>query len=85
MSRRAEAFSLFDEGKVPSSPEVKALKLKGSTRYTYYDAWKKEKDIPPGSTVTSAEGKPKGKVISELEMVVPSTEKETEGKEEGEG
>jgi len=36
VSKKDKAFELFDEGKNPSSPEVKALKLKGSTKYNYF-------------------------------------------------
>ncbi len=70
MNKKAKAFSLFDEGKTSSSPEVKALKLKGSTRYTYYGDWKKERGMSPDSTATPAEGKLKGKVINELFLVL---------------
>lgn len=43
MSKKDKAFELFDEGKNPSSPEVKALKLKGSTKYNYYSEWLKKR------------------------------------------
>ena len=53
MSKKDKAFELFDEGKNPSSPEVKALKLKGSTKLlsnrtqfispTFGKGWAKEK------------------------------------------
>lgn len=84
MNNKAKAFSLFDEGKTSSSPEVKALKLKGSTRYTYYDTWKKERGMSPNSKVTPAERKLKSKVINELEMVDLSPEDKKEELEEGE-
>jgi len=42
-SLKAKAFKLFEKGKDSSSPEVKALGLKGATRYVYYDNWKKFK------------------------------------------
>jgi len=32
MTKKEAAFALFDEGKSPSSPELKALKLKSQTR-----------------------------------------------------
>jgi len=41
------AFALFDEGKVPSDKDVKALKLKAKTRYNYYQLWKNKQG--PGS------------------------------------
>ena len=40
MTKKDKAFKLFDEGKNASSPEVKALKLKGRTKYNYYRDWK---------------------------------------------
>jgi hypothetical protein len=40
-SKKERAFRLFDEGKRPSDPEVKALGLKPSTVYRYYQEWKK--------------------------------------------
>ena len=47
MTKREAAFALFDEGKVASSPEVKALKLKSHTRANYYYDWKQGKGKPP--------------------------------------
>jgi len=41
VTEKDRAFELFDEGKTASSPEVKALKLKGKTRYNYYAEWQK--------------------------------------------
>lgn len=41
MSRKDEAFRLFDDGKKPSDPEVKALGLSAKTRYNYYQEYKK--------------------------------------------
>lgn len=79
MNKKAIAFSLFDKGKTPSSPEIKELKLKGGTRYTYFDDWK-NKEIFPGANKPLVESK--GKVRSELEMVTPSTDKETKEEEE---
>jgi len=52
MSKKDEAFELFDEGKVPSSPEVKALGLKGTTKYNYckvsvkFDSQREESRLP---------------------------------------
>ena len=34
-------FALFDQGRRPSDPEVKALGLKPKTTYNYYQQWKK--------------------------------------------
>lgn len=85
MTKREAAFALFYEGKSPSSPEVKALKLKAQTRANYYWEWKKGGGITPLSA-SSSESKGKVKVRSELEMVVPPEEAEEEEKEaNGEG
>jgi hypothetical protein len=40
-TKKAKAFRLFDEGKIPSDGEVKAIKIKPKTRYNYYQEWKK--------------------------------------------
>jgi hypothetical protein len=40
-TKKAKAFRLFDEGKIPSDGEVKALKIKPKTSYNYYQEWKK--------------------------------------------
>lgn len=40
MSKKDQAFSLFDQGKKPSSPEVKQLGLKPKTSYNYYQEYK---------------------------------------------
>lgn len=40
MSKKDKAYKLFSEGKRPSDPEVKALQLGGTTRYTYFGIWK---------------------------------------------
>jgi len=39
-SNKNKAFVLFRAGKGPSSPEVKALGIKASTRYHYHSEWK---------------------------------------------
>ena len=91
VSKRDKAFELFDEGKTSSSPEVKALGLKGTTRYNYYADWQKSKGVTSPSQGAISEAKGKGKAISEFEMVVPEAEKELgegkvkEGQETGEG
>ena len=72
MTKKDEAFRLFDEGKVPSSPELKALLPKGRSRYNYYYEWQRsEGGATPSSAPTS---EAKGKVISELEMIAEPTE-----------
>lgn len=40
-SKKAKAFRLFDEGRIPSDREVKALMIKPETSYNYYQQWKK--------------------------------------------
>ena len=44
MTKKDTAFELFDAGFSPSSPEVKALKLKSQTRANYYWLWKKGRE-----------------------------------------
>ena len=39
-SMKGRVFRLFDEGKRPSDPEVKALGIKPTTVYRYHQAWK---------------------------------------------
>ena len=39
-NRKEELFRLFDKGKVPTDPEVKALRYKSGTVYTFYSEWK---------------------------------------------
>ena len=82
MSKKDKAFELFNDGKTPTSPEVKDLKLKGSTRYNYFYEWQRSTGSATTPKATT------GKVISELEMLVPATAgKEEEGEvkpEEGE-
>ena len=34
-------FVLFDEGKKPSDPDVKALDIKSKSTYSYYKQWKR--------------------------------------------
>ena len=40
-SLKQRAFQLFDEGKRPGDPEVKALDIKPNTAYRYYQEWKR--------------------------------------------
>ena len=37
--KKAKAYELFGEGKIPTSPEMKALGLHKSTRHKYFNAW----------------------------------------------
>ena len=43
-TRKAKAFQLFNHGKRPSDPEVKALGIKPNTAYRYYQDWKKTRN-----------------------------------------
>jgi len=45
-SVKERVFGLFDEGKRPSDPEVKALGVKPNTVYRYYQDWKKTRNHP---------------------------------------
>lgn len=51
-TKQERAYELFCEGKTSSSPEVKALDLKASTRYSYYSRWQTEgkPSSPPSSS-----------------------------------
>jgi len=49
VSEKDKAFALFDEGKTSSSPDVKALGLKGTTKYNYYLEWQKLRGITSAS------------------------------------
>lgn len=40
-SIKEKAFRLFDGGKRPGDPDVKALGIKPNTAYRYYQDWKK--------------------------------------------
>ena len=40
-SMKERAFRLFDDGKRPSDPEVKAVGIKPNSAYRYYQAWKR--------------------------------------------
>ena len=43
-TRKRKAYQLFDEGKRPGDPEVKALKIKPDTAYRYFQSWKKTRN-----------------------------------------
>lgn len=40
-SKKAKAFLLFSQGKRPSDSEVKALGIKPTSAYRYYQEWKR--------------------------------------------
>ncbi|MBW2559610.1 MAG: hypothetical protein JRE40_02020 [Deltaproteobacteria bacterium] len=54
-SNKQKAFKLFDQGKSPTDPEVKALKLTHPTRWQYFKEWKKRQSSED-SKVNSSEG-----------------------------
>ncbi|KKN59498.1 hypothetical protein LCGC14_0541120 [marine sediment metagenome] len=57
-TRKELALALFDQGKRPSDPEVKALGLKPKTCYNYFQDWKKLRATPSDEQKGSAgEGK----------------------------
>ena len=86
VTKKEEAFKLFDEGKNALSEEVKALRLKGKTRYNYYQDWQKARGVAPSSPEATLKANKPGKAISELKMIIshPQTE-ESEPEDEGEG
>lgn len=55
-SKKELAFALFDQGKRPSDPEVKALGLKSKSTYNYFQEWKKTHFEQDGSTIAEAKG-----------------------------
>ena len=61
MTKKDEAFALFEEGKTALSPEVKALKLKSQSRYNYYYEWQKTKGGITPSSAPSGEAKGKSR------------------------
>lgn len=90
MTKKERAYQLFSEGKDSSSPGVKALGLKFSTRYSYCSTWPKEGGplSAPGTPSLMTEEtrkKPRAtvasKAISELEMIAEPTEEVNEEKE----
>ena len=52
-TRKDKAYKLFSEGKDASSPEIKALGLRATTRYSYYSRWKTEGEplVAPGASL----------------------------------
>lgn len=55
------AFILFDQGKRPSDPEVKALGVKRRSTYTYFQDWKKSHPELNGTTIDKPDGSATGK------------------------
>jgi len=53
------AFELFDQGRRPSDPEVKALGLKSKATYNYFQEWKKLSETTSG-VQKGSEGSPEG-------------------------
>ena len=49
ITKKERAFQLFSEGYGTSSPEVKALKMKGNTRWAYHNEWSKLGKPTPGT------------------------------------
>lgn len=91
-TKKEIAFELFEEGKLPTDPEVKALGLKGKSKNTYYYEWQKSKGISSPETLSpaknvlteedvSVEIEPD---VSEIEPVYEEDEEEEVGEEEEE-
>jgi len=51
MSKKDEAFVLFDQGFETGSPEVKALGIGKNTRKNYRLLWKREREKSPGEDI----------------------------------
>ena len=45
MSKKEEAFQLFEQGRRPGDSEVKALALAARTRYNYFQEYKKSRGV----------------------------------------
>jgi len=77
LTKKELAFALFDKGYGPSSPEIKELKLRGSTRYSYISEWRKRQGATsspqptitdkPRKTASKATSLPGGESISSLD------------------
>ena len=97
-SRKQACFALFDEGLSPSSPEVQALRLKSSTRASYYWEWKngrggKSSESPSGehlgsinetkkSETKSTVSEQVGSIDEANQLQIKANPKETEAKSE---
>lgn len=60
-SAKELAFTLFDEGKRPSDPEVKALGVKRRSTYAYFQDWKKSHPELNDTTIHKPDGSTTGK------------------------
>lgn len=78
-SNKQKAFKLFDQGKSPTSPEVKALPLTHPTRWQYYKEWKRQS--PEVSEVNPSEGSSQRGILEEPEEAPHSEELEEEKEE----
>lgn len=87
---------LFEEGKVPTDPEVKELGYKSTTVHNYYLTWRSKGEVSVGETKlkvtkvakleTPLPGGESMSGIDETKLPPPSEGKEAEaGPEEGEG
>ena len=72
-TRKELVFALFDEGKRPSDPEVKALGLKSKTTYNYYQQWKKTSIEPEVTTPPEQKGSNSVKSSPPSRAGVPTT------------
>lgn len=71
MAKQAEtakelAFALFDQGKRPSDPEVKALGIKPRSTYTYYQRWKKKTSVNGSNHTTIKVGSSSGIEVGKI-------------------
>ncbi len=78
MTGKERIYQLFNEGKAISSPEVKALGLKASTRYSYHTMWKKAgKPASAPGTASLAREASKQKIESPARGKAALLERET--------
>ena len=50
------AFDLFDQGMKPSAPELKALGTQNKSLYTYFQDWKKVRNVNTTTTIDEGGG-----------------------------
>lgn len=55
-SAKKQAFALFDQGKRPKDPEVKALRIKPKSTYSYFQEWKKKRPEQNDTTTVESKG-----------------------------
>ena len=78
LSKKEQAFALFSEGKRPNDEEVQALKLKGQTRFSYFQKWKEGaggdgQQSPAAASPSSSSGGRESLINAVKVTIVPKT------------